>query len=234
MRGRIIRESWNADCQVDLDKAALENDGVTSLSIPPTTDAEFCARLLAIANQLGTPTVSRAGASVCEILTPIESAYARPCSLSKIYSTGEFPLHTDTAHWTTPCRFILLACASDGGGKRSTLLLDTRKVALKEEQLSLLRTTPFRVKNGRNSFFSTILSNLRPFVRIDKGCMIAVKNADHTVLDIYSTNHWPSVAETISWEAGDIVILDNWRVLHGRGPAGRLESNRRLIRILIQ
>ena len=38
---------------------------------------------------------------------------------------------------------------------------------------------------------------------------------------------------TIDWSEGDLLIIDNWRMLHGRGSAITIDSDRLLIKMLV-
>lgn len=191
-------------------------------------------QLLAMASSLGTPAATRSGGSLCDTLLPTETNGAKPRSLSKLHDVGELPLHNDTAHWLSPCRYVMLACVSPGSGSRPTLLLDTRRLPLDEHQISLFQSTPLRVTNGRNSFFSTILSKARPFVRFDPGCMTATTPDGAEALAVLSRHTWPDFIETVHWDAGTVVVVDNWRVLHGRGHADCPDPDRKLLRISIR
>jgi hypothetical protein len=191
-------------------------------------------QLLALAAELGTPAATRFGGSLCDTLLPLEADAAKPRSLSKIHDVGEFPLHMDTAHWLTPCRYVMLACVSPGSGSRPTLLIDTRQLPLNDDQVSALHSTPLRVTNGRNSFFSTIPSRGRPFVRFDPGCMMATTSDGQKALTILGRHNWPAYVETVHWQAATGLIIDNWRLLHGRGQAECPDFDRKLLRISIR
>ena len=128
----------------------------------------------------------------------------------------------------------MLACVSPGSASRPTLLMDARRLPLNEHQSSLLHSTPLRVTNGRNSFFSTILSKARPFVRFDPGCMTATTTDGVKALAALAKENWPDHIETVFWEAGSVVVMDNWRMLHGRGHADCPDSDRILLRISIR
>jgi len=220
--------------QPAIDRAVLETRGWVSFAVPASAESDWREQLLALATGLGIPAPTRSGGSLCDTLMPIEAHTAKPRSLSKIHSAGEFPLHADTAHWLTPCRYVMLACASPGGGSRPTVLLDTRRLPLSKHQTSLLHSIPLRVTNGRNSFFSTILSRTRPFVRFDPGCMTATTPDGSAALEVLSRHNWPDFIETINWEAGTVLVMDNWRLLHGRGRADCSDSDRKLFRISIR
>jgi len=128
----------------------------------------------------------------------------------------------------------MLACVSPGSASRPTLLMDARRLPLDAHQSSLLHTTPLRVTNGRNSFFSTILSKARPFVRFDPGCMTATTPDGAKALAVLARQNWPDYIETVLWKTGTVLVMDNWRVLHGRGHADCPDSDRKLLRISIR
>jgi hypothetical protein len=214
--------------------ASLQAYGWVAYRNVADCESEFRQKLFNFASLHGRPVGTRAGGNLLETLLPTNSATAKPRSLSKIHGFGEFPLHVDTAHWLTPCRYVVLGCASTGTARRPTLLLDTRRLPLSKTQLSLLHSTPFRITNGRNSFFSTILSKSRPFVRYDPGCMTPTTPEGAKVLEILARDPWAACIETVSWEPAMLVLIDNWRVLHGRPQANCYDPDRKLLRISIQ
>ncbi len=220
--------------QPAVDRAVLESRGWVSFTLPSYSESDLRERTLALAIGLGTPATTRSGGSQCDTLLPTEATSAKPRSLSKVYSVGEFPLHIDTAHWLTPCRYVMLACVSPGSVSRPTLLMDARRLPLKEHQSTLLHSAPLRVTNGRNSFFSTILSKARPFVRFDPGCMTATTPDGAMALAILDRENWSDYIETVQWKAGLVLVWDNWRMLHGRGRADCPDSDRKLLRISIR
>lgn len=218
----------------EIDVAALQAFGWATCNLGAPKKSLLRQRLMNLAAQLGAPVPTRASGDLCDTLIPMEAHMAKPCSLSKIHSAGEFPLHIDTAHWLTPCRYVILACVTPGSGRRPTFLMDTRRLPLSEQQTSLLLSTPLRVTNGRNSFFSTILSKTRSFVRFDPGCMTAVTPDGRQSLEVLSRNNWPEHVEIVHWVVGTVLIIDNWRLLHGRGHADCSDSDRTLLRISIR
>src|ERR1700720_1820892 len=43
---------------------------------------------------------------------------ATPNTLSSRFGLGQFPFHTDTAHWKIPARYLVLYCVCRGRGGR--------------------------------------------------------------------------------------------------------------------
>lgn len=216
-----------------LDFADMNSTGWVAFDLPWSDEATFNAQLLSFASQLGTPVPTRPGSGIFDILIPRRADVAHPNSLSKIYDVGEFPLHIDTAHWLNPCRYILMGCIAPGLTNRCTNLLDTKRVKLNDWQVDLLYRSPFRVRNGRRSFFSTILSKDRQFVRLDPGCMSPASDDGFKALNVYSESKQEDSIDRVKWKTGRVLLLDNWRVLHGRAAGHGLDPDRKQLRISI-
>lgn len=182
---------------------------------------------------LGRPIAAR-GDELVQELCPIATDEAFPRSLSALFGQGSFPFHVDTAHWTTPCHYIVLGCVEPGRDVRPTLLIDSRKLELTLEERLLLETTPIRIRCGRGSFYGTILSPDRRFIRYDPGCMEPMCSRGEEALKLLATERWSELEERIIWRKGRVVVIDNWRMLHGRASAGANDSPRKLLRVLVK
>ncbi|MGE4324534.1 MAG: TauD/TfdA family dioxygenase [Pseudodonghicola sp.] len=107
-----------------------------------------------------------------------------------------------------------------------------RKDGIAEPLTDLLEGTPVLVRSGRRSFYSTILAPGGAFLRYDPGCLEAVDQRGRMALALIEDRIAAASPQAHHWRQGDILIIDNWRVLHGRSPSGP-GSGRRLARILI-
>lgn len=216
-----------------MDPRGLALRGWEEIQFSDTSESTIRREMLSISRELGKPLPVRAGDDVFTTLTPTVAKLARPNSLSRRFSCGEFELHTDTAHWVTPCRYIMLACVDSGEGGRPTLVLDAKALPLTSSQTELLYTAPVRITNGRRSFFSTILSRGREFVRFDEGCMTGLTAPALAALQVLKKKHWLGQVEEFRWRPGVGLLIDNWRILHGRGLAATEDPRRKLLRISI-
>lgn len=184
-----------------------------------------------LGDRLGTRVAGRAG-SLEEVIHPLGADDAHPRSLSARYGLDALPFHTELSHRTRPCRYLLLGCIDPGSPAAATMLLDWQRLGFSPEELDLLEGTPMLVRSGRRSFYSTILSPGGAFMRYDPGCLEAVDDRGREALALIEDRIAGARSEAHHWRQGDILIIDNWRVLHGRGPSDR-GSGRRLARILI-
>ncbi|KGD33644.1 TauD/TfdA family dioxygenase [Burkholderia pseudomallei] len=210
---------------------ALAKRGWAHHRVGVTEADDVVSELDRIGNLLGTRIRGRAGA-LEEIVCPQTSEDAHPRSLSARYGLNALPFHTELSHRPRPCRYILLGCMEPGSPSAVTMLLDWRTLGFSPEELHLLESAPILVRTGRHSFYSTTLSSDRTLLRYDPGCLEAIDERGRTALRLVEHRLASGSAEIHRWHRGDILIIDNWRVLHGRGPS-RHGSGRRLARILI-
>jgi alpha-ketoglutarate-dependent taurine dioxygenase len=207
----------------------LDDQGWT---ITRTADID---ELINLSECLGQPLPSRAGASIIDELRPISKREAQPRSLSALHGLNGFPLHTDTAHWRTPARYIALRAATNQSGARPTAFLNLQSLKFQPEEVAALKRATFSVRNGRHSFLCTMISADNSMLRFDPGCMTPTSNVAASALAMFSAKVNVSHRHRIFWRQGDTLILDNWRLLHGRASVAFNDSSLRLLqRILVR
>lgn len=210
---------------------SLADRGWSRLSTE-SADADATVReLCKLGDRLGTRVAGRAG-SLEEVVQPRAADHAHPRSLSARYGLGALPFHTELSHRTKPCRYLLLGCIDPGSPAVATMLLDWQTLGFSRQELDVLEYTPVLVRAGRRSFYSTILAPGGAFLRYDPGCLEAMDERGGKALALVEDRIAGAPCETHHWRQGDILIIDNWRVLHGRSPSDQ-GSGRRLARILI-
>ena len=211
---------------------ALQRKGWSRTRHGPGDPRSLSLFLTTIAQQIGKPITQKSG--VTEKITPRKMEKANPNSLSGRYGLAPFPLHCDTSQWPTPCRFLLLACVHPGSQSTPTLLLDTAKVVLSPTERRLALSSAFLIRNGRNSFYSTILSSHRHFIRYDPACMKAIDEKGSEAIKLYDYPKYKNLIQKITLNAGDVLAIDNWRTLHGRGKCPDIANDRTLLRVYVQ
>ena len=195
-------------------------------------DAESVVReLIRIGDSLGTRVAGRACA-LEEVIEPQAADDAHPRSLSAQFGLDALPLHAELSHRPRPCRYLLLGCLDPGSPSAATMLLDWRTLGFSSDELRLLEEAPILVRTGRRSFYSTLLSPDRAFLRYDPGCLEAVDERGRAALSLVQRRLRAGSPQIHQWRRGDILIIDNWRALHGRAPSDP-GTGRRLARILI-
>lgn len=188
----------------------------------------------ALAASLGTPVPGRRGAGTIECLKPLAPNAAKLNSLSRVHGIGLFPLHTDGAHWEIPPRYILLSSVGQDT-RRGTSVIDGRAVLsrMTSDEVGLVRRGVVVTRSGRRSQLVSIV-NERGFLRFDRGCMIPASLSGRDSMRIMSNMLDKEIVTRVGWEKSSILIIDNWRCVHGREPAPvGGDDDRSLLRITV-
>lgn len=231
MRSEPMTSDESADT-MPLAERVLRNGWVISRAKGAVRDMRLMAE--EFATQLGAAFSGRAGRAI-EPLLPTRPTDAQPRSLSALHGLGSFPMHTDGAHRLVPPRFVVLACASPGAMPVPTTLLRFRDLGLGGSDRARFEAAPFLVRNGRRSFYSTICAVSRPFIRFDEGCMVPQDAVGLASARLISQRAADVGFTTVHWQTGDVLVIDNWNVLHGRGLVNAVASaDRQLFRVSVQ
>lgn len=183
---------------------------------------------------LGVPTSSRPGTVPIRDISP-QIIPDRKNTLSSRYGLDAFPFHTDTAFWRVPARYLVLRCVNPGSGSRPTLLNDSREWNPSNAETRLLENGVWRTSNSRPFLCSLITrSNSQYLFRFDRDCMRPMTRRSAGAYEVIEAKIQESSTIRIDWGAGDLLAVDNHRVLHARGTAARPDLDRVLTRVLIQ
>lgn len=196
------------------------------------------AALLKLARELGEPIPSRKAGDLVDRLVPTTAEKAHLRSMSTLFGEGAFPFHTDAAYLRIPPRFAILRHAEGEFVSRPTLLLDSQRLPLSSYALNILRREVWLVNGGRGRFYTPILNEtLVPgttIARFDRNCMKPVGDEASRSLEILENVLALSEPQSISWSKARVLIVDNWRVLHARGPKPSEENESRVLeRVLV-
>jgi len=213
---------------------AVEEYGWALAEIDDGPTASMAENLTAIGEVLG-DIVPASRWQMTDVLRPTSLAQARPTSLSGKFGAESFPLHCDTAFWSVPCRYVLLACEEPGWADVATLLLDAKAVSFSKTERQLASQALFFVRNGRKSFYASILSTDREFIRLDPGCLEPLGPEGCEAVQLFSISRWAGQLQRVSWSRGTVLVIDNWRVLHSREAVPDNDGpERKLRRVLIR
>jgi alpha-ketoglutarate-dependent taurine dioxygenase len=153
-------------------------------------------------------------------------------TFSNRFGYGYFPLHTDTAFWTIPVRYILLSATRISSCNTiltsASCLLDQLSVNERKEAERAI----FKIKTIHSQFYSSLLftENNIMGIKYDPTCMTPVNNCAKKFVKKMEEIK-PNLKE-IKWSGNNAVIIDNWKALHGRGIAS-INETRELKRIYI-
>jgi L-asparagine oxygenase len=174
--------------------------------------------------------VDELGRAVClgegdavHYLTPTVREDAPDNTFSGNYGTGAFPFHTDLAILKSPPRYLFLRCEV-GSEDVGTLLIEGFPVESKSERSLLDRSSVRprrRTREGRPLL--KLVEQVRGTRRIRWDPLYlepAGPSAKKLVTELRSRLKAADPTRIVLVEPGDTLIVDNWRMLHAREPAG--------------
>ena len=145
-----------------------------------------------------------------------------------LYGTGPFPLHTDTAFWPRPVRYVLLRAIGDT--RRLTTVLSFAKLfdELGPRLRALAEKSVWSVRAGPQRFYCSLRFRVGELVGWRCDCDL-MSPANQAALDVEGSLR-PFLAsgraEVVCWSKDMAVVVSNWSAMHGRGPAPHDEGVR--------
>ena len=151
----------------------------------------------------------------------IPRSEAPPNTYSGQHGLTCFPVHSDMAHWPEPPRYIWLRCLK-GHSDVATLLLDGNDLVTRCGS-NLLRRSLVRARrplNGRLSLLSLYQQSRNGSasrLRWDEAYIVPASESGAqgmVTLREAIREYFPAMVSLS--EPGDTLVIDNWRMLHGR------------------
>jgi L-asparagine oxygenase len=204
---------------------ALDCGGFMRFSSPPSLST------MEVAQSIGEVLLLE-GISPVQALQPRESNERMINQYSGIYGTHTFPMHTDMAHWHSPPHYFLLRCVVPANNV-ATNLVHSRDLLETEADLTLKRAlfrprrrqdgrlTCFRIRDGECHRWDPIF--IQPVNTLASDLRSRIVSRLEKV-------HKQSIFLTAP---GDCIIVDNWKMLHGRSNVPPNAMHRRLERVYL-
>lgn len=210
------------------DYISLKEKGWTEFK-SGSTDSE----LISIASNIGNILKHPNGQEVFELKPKLENE-ALAGTFSNKHGLKDFPLHTDTAFYKRPARFILMHSVQSNTCDTTILKkIDFWNLLTDLDKKNAERAI-YLVKTNREKFYTSFIfkENNEYGIKYDPTCMSPfnkyAKEFDQSFQKIIS-----KIEPTrINWTEGKTLIIDNWKNLHGRKSAEK-DITRILKRIYI-
>ncbi|MFC6268913.1 TauD/TfdA family dioxygenase [Frigoriflavimonas asaccharolytica] len=194
-----------------------------------STDIE----LISIASEIGNILKHPNGQDVF-ILKPKLKNEASYGTFSSKHGLSNFPLHTDTAFYKNPARYILMHSLQSNNCETTIL----RKIdfwdLLTDLDKKKAERAIYLVKTNREKFYTSLIFNQKneSGIKYDSTCMFPFNKYAKEFDEIFQETIKKIEPIKIEWTEGKTLIIDNWKNLHGRKSA-EAETNRILKRIYI-
>jgi hypothetical protein len=192
--------------------------------------------LLELARDLGRPLHNATGELIRE-LRVVPCTMARPYTLSATFGSGRFPLHTDTAFWTLPARFLVMRAIGDTRRPTTVCPFSDLFELAGDKLATVVRKSVWSLRASTASIYCemSFRGHSRSLgFRYDRQCMTPANLAAREVDEYITSAASETVTQLISWSEGTAVVIANWVSLHGRGPKPPDEQERIVQRIYVE
>lgn len=186
---------------------------------------------------LGTP-LALTGFSTVQELRPHQTSDAAPNTYSGNFGVGEFPMHTDLAHWAVPPRYLVLRCIQ-GASEVATGVIDGN-VLIESLGSTLLRRTLVQPRRplGNGKQLLRLMDRFddydAPVLRWDSIYLRPATAESEAAFELVS-KYIASMArdDVVLLARGDTLVVDNWRMIHRRSPVPATAANRHIDRVYV-
>lgn len=186
---------------------------------------------LQVESALGKIDVIR-GISPVQTLAPRSGQGSGP-SYSDNYGYGEFPFHTDMAHWSIPPRFFALVCIS-GSSSVTTNIIHRDNILSLQEQTESSRAI-FRARRPLDGRQTPLRMFDCDIFRWDALFLEPVNRTAGRIAKLICDRLKNSKSINVALdEPGQTLIVDNWHTLHGRSAIPQVSDKRVIKRIYLK
>lgn len=195
------------------------------VSFPSNAEESMLEVAQHIGNVLKVPTMP-----LVQTLTPRLKETERDNTYSGNFGVDEFPFHTDLAHWYIPPRYLFLRSVVPAPDIE-TKLIDSNDVC-DEIEPNIMSRAHFKPRKKLDRTANLLKIKQGEIFRWDSVFIEpANSSADELKLLIQSAL---SKAKYISLNLdnkGDCLLVDNWRMLHGRSAVSKKSMDRKIERV---
>lgn len=204
--------------QIQLLSEKLQHNGWTILD---NYQEDLTSLMASLCSFQGTPITN----ILYKTLTPTKSENSNSFNLSSAYGLSAFPLHSDGTHFKIPPRYFALRALTYSPTK--TIFADA--FLLKDNpNWAEIEQSNWEIKTIDAGKINTKIFNLyqgQEYVRYNNLAMNCISGDK---IKLFSIIH-SLPRKAIAWEANRTLIVDNWRMLHGRQPIKEDNYNLRIL-----
>ena len=188
--------------------------------------------LLTLAKSLGKIRLNQNG-SATSILRPRTGRNSIRGTFSQVYGLSPFPLHTDTAFLSVPVRYLVFGMI--GSSSCATTYIHFDEICKASKNLMSVAKQAVYLSDTfeeRKYIGAAFTHNGRNGIRFDANVMRPMNAHARKFHECISHALSLLPVNRIVWPGNRAVIIDNWKILHGREEA--INEDRQILRIYVE
>lgn len=191
------------------------------------------SELISIASEIGNILKHPNGQDVF-LLKPKSENESLLGTFSNKHGLMDFPLHTDTAFYKNPARFILMHSVHSSTCDTTIIRKSDFWDLLTDMDKKKAERAIYLVKTNKERFYTSFIfkENNEYGIKYDPTCMLPFNKFAKDFDEIFQGIISGIEPMRIKWTEGKTLIIDNWKTLHGRKSAVK-DTTRVLKRIYI-
>jgi L-asparagine oxygenase len=166
-------------------------------------------------------------------LKPRSTAEGNQSQYSGNYGFCAFPLHTDLAHWAVPPRYLLMRCIVGSTDVFTNILHWSHVIDM--VRMDVLQKAVFTARKrrpGHSGLFRALSHDEQSrILRWDPLFLKPLNQHARTLSSLMLNLDWTRTVTNILLEqSGDALLIDNWKMLHGRSQVAAQSAARHIER----
>lgn len=171
-----------------------------------------------------------------DVIVANDGRNARLGSFSQNFGLNTFPLHTDTAFWAVPAR--LLVMWSPEISSTSTTMLPWKDILdrFSQTEKNAVNEAVFVVKTFENSNYRAInfISSKKNGYRYDPNIMLPANRQAEKFVEAFNKVISQVNLIDLYWSGSNVLVLNNWKMLHGRSRVDNEHEKRKIYRAYVR
>lgn len=206
----------------------LEDKGIAVVN-----DIHSEEELVALAKSLGSIKLNQNGGSVSK-LRPRKGRNALKGTFSQVYGFSPFPMHTDTAFLGVPVRYLVFGMI--GSSSCATTYVHFEEIC-RASGMNLMGVAKRAVYlsdtfEERKYIGAAFTHDGKEGIRFDANVMRPINANARKYHESMSHILESMPVHKVAWSGSRAVIIDNWKILHGRDEAA--DEEREILRIYVE
>ncbi|KAF6661474.1 hypothetical protein HFD91_08865 [Enterobacteriaceae bacterium EKM102V] len=180
--------------------------------------------------------ISHPNGEIYDVVIANDGTNAKTGTFSHKFGFNEFPLHTDTAFWAIPARLLIMW--SPVASTTSTTILPWRDIldSFSKSDKKIINEAIFLVRTFESTSYRSVkfTSYGETGYRYDPNIMIPANEQGKKFAELFNKAIQKISLNNFNWSGSNALIINNWKMLHGRNQVNNEQESRTIFRAYVR